>query len=260
MSRCLQSFLLNLRVLSPESFTIGRTLLSLILFGVCPGDECCRRISFRPRKMAEKKVLLVGSSSVQHRCILEAAFGDRFDIICRSPDINENDYVHANPPTLVTIIARAKMERILAMIDQDPELKGRVDYAVTTNQLALFQGVVRGKPNSEREAFAYLSNYSNSSVSTVSGIVVADVKRSRQVEGDWWTNTEFTAIPDEIKRKVIARGHVMSCVGGFAVDDEDLMPLRSFAMGTQEEVQGMSTAVFGKLLAELEAASSSVVE
>ena len=202
--------------------------------------------------MATKKVLLVGSSSIQRRRILEAAFGDRFDIICRSPDIDEKAIRHADPEIMTKAIARGKMERILAMINEDPQLKDSVDFAVTSDQVALYKGEVREKPDTEEEAFQYLSDYSDSTVSTVSGIVVADVRRSLQAEGTWWTSTAFSTISDEVKRRVIARKYVMSCAGGFVVEDEELASLRSFVQGTQEEVQGMSVSVFAKLLAELE--------
>lgn len=52
---------------------------------------------------------------------------------------------------------------------------------------------------------------------------------------------------------MIGRGFVMTCAGGFVVEDEDLKPLVKHAQGTEEHVQGMNVELLQEMMLRLPA-------
>lgn len=203
----------------------------------------------------------LGSSSKWRRRILTEALQPQqraegcgaADVVLTtlSPDIDEKAIRRATPAETVTAIAHAKMDAVLALLRSGGNAT-MPDFVITSDQVVETpDGQVREKPVDAEENRRFLSEYSNSSVATVAGIAVFNVKTVKCVTGLHRTRVHFSTISPDVMDRLISRGDSLQCCGGFVVEDEDLQKcVLRIDGGTVQSVQGVDVPTFLQLLRE----------
>ena len=72
-----------------------------------------------------------------------------------------------------------------------------------------------------QECKAYLRGYSTQPAETHAALVVFNTSTGKRVSGVDVARQYFEEIPDHIMEKLIQKGDVMHCCGGFMIDDGD---------------------------------------
>lgn len=111
----------------------------------------------------------------------------KYSFSCMSPDIDEKAIRHPDPRQLPLCVARGKMEA----------LKKRVTtpaIIITADQIVLYEGTVREKPEDKKQAHEFLSSYSNKSAQTVSAIVVHNTATEKTSDGVDVASVKFSGI------------------------------------------------------------------
>lgn len=70
-----------------------------------------------------------------------------------------------------------------------------------------------------KECRRYLKSYENHPAITCSGIVVTNTKTGEQISGFDIAKQYFKKIPEDIIDKLVEKGDIMHCAGGFMIDD-----------------------------------------
>lgn len=146
------------------------------------------------------------------------------------------------------LIAMAKAEEI---VDRLKDAQSSPRLIITADQIVLFDGTVREKPDSEEEARSYLRSYSNRAVSTVSAIVVTHYPSMKQASAVDVATVFWETISEEVVEKVVKKGTVLSCAGGFQIEDDDLCLLIQSIDGGVDSVMGMPVNLTLDLLHEV---------
>eukprot|EP01040_Poterioochromonas_malhamensis_P009750 gene9750-10592_t len=169
--------------------------------------------------------LLLGSGSFTRKLILREN-GFQFRVI--KADIDEkklgNREIGSSPQELVTLLANAKADAILAMIERDIRLRENCRVLLTADQVVTYQGTILEKPVDNEEARKFIRRYSRSSCSTVGSIALTDLNTNKRVTGVDSSTIHFKQIPDDIIEAIIAEGNCIHCAGGLMVEHELLAP------------------------------------
>lgn len=190
--------------------------------------------------------MILGSSSKWRRKVFTMAgcrIADAMD-----PNIDEKSIRDANCEKLVLAISNAKADAILSRLDTSnitPEM-----YLICTDQVALCEGVIREKPETESEARAFIKSYSEESqpVITCSGVVVVHVASGKRTDGTFYNTIRFNRIPSEIVDQIVAGDVVYTCCGGFSVDDPVMGAWVHSIEGGVDGVMGMPLGLLEELV------------
>lgn len=165
--------------------------------------------------------------------------GYNFEVI--SPDIDEKAIRHKDPKVLALLIARAKNEAIVKKLSKDA-------IVVTSDQVVLVNNGVREKPISKDQAREFLRSYADNAPETVTAVVVANTKTGKSIEGVDVSKIYFRSIPEEVIDKLIQKGDVMFCAGGFMAEDPLLAPFVIKVEGSMDSVMGLPKLLTKKLI------------
>lgn len=144
------------------------------------------------------------------------------------------------------LIAKAKAVALREKIEVAHASKAII--LVTCDQIVLYRGMLREKPNSVSEAKEFLSSYSNDSVTTVSAVVVTHLPSGIQESKADIATVYWQTIPEQVIERVVARGAVFDSAGGFCIEDPELNKLIKGMDGTVDSVMGMPLIVTTKLI------------
>ena len=196
------------------------------------------------RRFCEDHYVILGSSSKWRRKVFTKAgcrIADAMD-----PDIDEKAIRHSDCEKLTLMISNAKADAIMSRIidKSNPAM-----YLICTDQVALCDGVIREKPESESQARAYIQSYSEEGkpVVTCSGVVVVHVSSGRRTEGVFYNTIRFNKIPDQVIDQIVHGDVVYTCCGGFSVDDPVMGAWVHSIEGGTDGVMGMPLGLLEKL-------------
>ncbi|MBI4276601.1 Maf family protein [Candidatus Uhrbacteria bacterium] len=181
--------------------------------------------------------LILGSGSTWRQKVLRDA-GYTFDVM--TADIDEKAIRYEDPGRLVLAIARAKTAAILPKIQESALL-------VTSDQVIVWNGVIREKPRDADEARAFLKSYAEHAPETVTSLVVTNTQTKKVVEGVDRVCVVFSSVPDNIIDALIQKGLLMTAAGGFQVQDPLLKPYIQYD-GAEESCMGMPLTLLTQLL------------
>lgn len=150
---------------------------------------------------------------------------------------------------LPLLIAKAKASALVERLQREHCVEEKV--ILTADQIVLFEGQIREKPESVEQAKLYLRSYSGRSVSTVSAVVVTHFPSQSQRSGIDIATVIWDLIPENVVESVVARGEVLSSAGGFRIEDPELNPLLVDIDGTLDSVFGMPVKLTFELLSDL---------
>jgi septum formation protein len=166
-----------------------------------------------------------------------------------SPDIDEKAIRHPDPKMLTMTLALAKAECLVRRIRR----QFGDDFAchlITCDQVAVFGGAIREKPESADEARAWLMSYRGSSVETVTSVTVTTLPSGPPRIGTDHARVFFRDITDDAIEAIIARGDVMGSCGAFVLDDPELAPCVDRIEGFKDSIDGLPLLLTLELLAK----------
>ncbi|KAI8834788.1 inosine triphosphate pyrophosphatase-like protein [Chytriomyces cf. hyalinus JEL632] len=152
------------------------------------------------------------------------------------------------PAELVLRIANAKANALIA--------SGKLDalapaIVVCCDQVAVYKGRIREKPENEAQAREYLTSYRTAPVETYGGVVVYNTLTGKRAATVDIAKQHFKFIPDDVIDALVALGRVYSCAGGFTIEDPLLVPYLGDTEGEDggwDSIVGLSLTVVQRLI------------
>ncbi|KAM1021515.1 hypothetical protein ACFX13_043329 [Malus domestica] len=226
--------------------------------------------------------IILGSASIARRKIL-AEMGYEFTVV--TADIDEKSIRTEKPEELVLVLAKAKADAIISKLqsinkqekDTEPTIVIAADtlteksqaeaisqklpvgdyikdakptLLVTSDQVVVYEGVIREKPSSKEEARQFLKDYSGGHAATVGSVHVTNLKTGFS-KGEWdRVEIYFHKIPDEVIEKLIEEGIVLKVAGGLIIEHPLILPYVKEVVGTTDSVMGLPIDLTRTLLKE----------
>ena len=185
--------------------------------------------------------LILGSSSKYRKDILEKA-GYVFDILTQ--EVDEKAIVADDPYKRPLVLAHAKADVLINKVTE-PAL------IITSDAVAVCNGKVREKPESEKEAREFLQEYSSGvGPEGVTAIVVHNTITGERHEGVDRAQVFYNPFPDSVIEDFIKNGDPLGRAGGFGVQSRILRPYVRKIEGDEESIVGMPTSLLKKLLTQ----------
>ncbi|MCO4320848.1 Maf family protein [Aliidiomarina quisquiliarum] len=150
------------------------------------------------------KPLILASSSPFRKELLQRL---KLPFDTASPNIDETAFVHESPIDLVQRLAETKAA---ALAQQFPE-----HYIIGSDQVAVFNEQILGKPYTEEKAFAQLQQFSGSKVMFYTGLSVYDSKANKHITTVAQYAVYFRTLTDTEIRAYIKEEQPLQCAGSF---------------------------------------------
>ena len=173
--------------------------------------------------------LILGSSSWSRQAILKRN-GISFEII--SPDIDEKAIRFDDPGALVTAIANAKMDAVLAKLTEPA-------FVITSDQVVVSDELIMEKPISIDEAREHLVRHRTIPPMTVTAVCVANSETGQRETIVDFARAYFSSIPDDLIDRLIENGRIMSCSGSYIINDPLMDPFVDHIEGTLDSIEGL---------------------
>ena len=185
--------------------------------------------------------IILGSQS-QNRKIILQEMGLDFEVM--PSNIDEKAIRFDNPKELVLALARAKNDALRPKIKEPAIL-------ITSDQVVVWNGEIREKPENAEEAKEFLESYAEIPAETVTAVVVTNLATGQQAEGVDVAKVYFNPFSDEEIEDIIADGRTFTLAGGFTTDGEDWEKHIKKIDGTRDSVMGLPKALTKKLMDEV---------
>lgn len=214
--------------------------------------------------------LILGSKSWSRRTLLEQLDPPPFDVVVA--DIDEEAIKSDDPRDLVLKIALAKASALLsrrevshssALIsstfasgtvdgdeEEEEEEEGRV-LLICGDAVVVHKGNVRGKPRDRNEARSLLRSYADAPATTVSSIVVVDVRTRMHWSGVDEAEVYFRAMPNDAIESVVDDG-AMQSAGALRIEHPSVQPFIDCIVGDLSAVMGFSQPLLASLIADVQ--------
>lgn len=190
--------------------------------------------------------IILGSPSVARRKIL-SQMGYQFTLM--TADIDEKSIRKDTPEELVMALAEAKAEAILQRLPVDDYLKdAEPTLLITSDQVVVYEGVIREKPSSKQEARQFLKDYSGKQAATVGSVLVTNLKTGLRKGDSDRVEIHFNEIPDEVIEKLVDEGTTLYVAGGLIIEHPLIFPYVKEVVGTTDSVMGLPKDLTEKLL------------
>jgi len=168
--------------------------------------------------------------------------GYRFTVM--DPNIDEKSIRNKNPKKLVVDIAYAKASVLL------PKIK-KPSILITTDTVVYCNNKIIEKPKDKKEAEKFLRLYIKYPAKTVTAILATNTINKKQKHGIDIATIWFHTIPKEIIKQLANQERVLTCAGGFYIDDPVLQKYVLKIDGTIESIIGLPIELTEKLIAEV---------
>ncbi|KAL4294329.1 hypothetical protein AHAS_Ahas18G0217200 [Arachis hypogaea] len=227
--------------------------LSILFYATAYSNMSVHDTLRRGLSMAAKNPsikIILGSSSKARRQIL-AEMGYEFTIM--TADIDEKSIRKEKPEDLVMALAEAKADAIVQklLIGSNLEKDGPTTLLITADTVVVYQGIIREKPTSEKEAREFIKGYSGSHAGVVGSVMVTNLATRKRSGG--WDSAEvyFHEIPDEVIDNLIDDGVTFRVAGGLMLEHPLTLPFVDAVVGSTDTVMGLSKDLTEKLLLEV---------
>ena len=187
--------------------------------------------------------IILGSSSPFRKQVIE---DHGFVVETMSPDVDELAIRTEDFYDLPLTLARAKSDSLRSQVSEPAIL-------ITIDTVAAFDGNLRERPLTEKEAYEWLREYSTGNpVETISGVVVINTGTNKRAEGTDKTKVYFKEMPESVIQDFIAQGNPLRLGGGFGIQHPIMAPYIDRIEGERESVIGMPITLVKKLIAEVQ--------
>ena len=151
--------------------------------------------------------LLLASSSVYRRDLLSRL---RLPFTCSSPDINES---HQTGESAIDLVKRLSLEKAQALTSSHPK-----HLIIGSDQVAVLDGQIIGKPHTFGKARQQLLNASGASVSFLTGLTLLNSQTGHyQTDCIPFTVHMRKLTPEQIERYLLAE-EPYDCAGSFKAE------------------------------------------
>ena len=151
--------------------------------------------------------LLLASSSVYRRDLLSRL---RLPFTCSSPDINES---HQTGESAIDLVKRLSLEKAQALTSSHPK-----HLIIGSDQVAVLDGQIIGKPHTFDKARQQLLNASGASVSFLTGLTLLNSQTGHyQTDCIPFTVHMRKLTPEQIERYLLAE-EPYDCAGSFKAE------------------------------------------
>ncbi|CAJ1972442.1 unnamed protein product [Sphenostylis stenocarpa] len=151
-------------------------------------------------------------------------------------------------PTI--LIAADTAEAILQRLPVDDYLKdAEATLLITSDQVVVYESVIREKPSSKEEARQFLKDYSGRRAATVGSVLVTNLKTGVRKGDSDRVEIYFNEIPDEIIEKLVDEGITLNVAGALIIEHPSILPFVK-EVGTTDSVMGLPKSLTEKLLKE----------
>lgn len=185
--------------------------------------------------------LILGSKSHGRKNVLERA-GYEFEVM--TADIDEKLIRSDDFEELPLLLARAKAEVLLRRIKKPAIL-------ITSDQVVVYKGELREKPETEEQARKYLASYGDSSIQTNAAIVVVNTETGKRAEGVDIAKVFLKRIPHNIIEELIKEGKVQHAAGGFIIEHPLMRRYVDNIEGSLDSITGLPLQLMEKLIEEV---------
>lgn len=184
--------------------------------------------------------LILASQSPRRQEIMRVA-GYNCEIIPANIDektIRSDDY-----EKLPLLIARAKAQHVAQNVDDA--------VIIAADQVIVWNGELREKPESNEQAFNWLCHYSLHPARVINGIYVLNTNTNRSAEAVEKSQCYFRKIPGKVAQALVEKGEMLDAAGGYKVDNPDLKPYIRKIDGHINSFKGLPLPTLEKLLAQV---------
>lgn len=129
---------------------------------------------------------------------------------CQNPNIDETVHPHELASTLVSRLALAKAQAVAATLSEG--------LVIGSDQVALFQGAIIGKPHSFDKAIAQLQRFSGHKVQFLTGLAVINVVDNSIQQHIEYFDVWFRTLSDSEIIRYIEKEQPLDCAGSFKVE------------------------------------------
>ena len=154
------------------------------------------------------KSLWLASTSVYRQALLQKL---TTNFQCAKPEVDETALSGETPEQLVLRLSAAKAQAVANRLQSE----GRPALVIGSDQVAVFNGQILGKPHTEERAFAQLRSFSGQSVLFLTGLSVADSESCRTETILDRFIVEFRQLSDAEINCYITREQPLNCAGSF---------------------------------------------
>jgi septum formation protein len=200
--------------------------------------------TFKPR-------LILGTASSSRRAVVDQlAAKHNFEYLVRTADIDEKQIRHEEPRQLVSDLAHAKADAIIAKLQQEqPQLVAPGTLLLTCDQVVVHDGSIREKPTSQEEARAFIASYAVSPASTVGAVLCTELGSGQRQAVIEVATIHMRELPPAHVEQLLQEGDIMWCAGGLMVEHPLVAPYIDHIDGSQDTVMGLGSHVFMELVA-----------
>lgn len=148
------------------------------------------------------------ASSSEYRKALLSKLTKNFN--CQSPNVDESIQQHELASSLVSRLALAKAQAVASTLTQG--------LVIGSDQVALFQGAIIGKPHSFDKAIAQLRRFSGHKVQFLTGLAVVNAAdQSVQQHIDYF-DVWFRTLTDSEIIRYVETEQPLDCAGSFKAE------------------------------------------
>lgn len=169
--------------------------------------------------------------------------GLEFEVM--SADIDEKAIRRSDPKELVMALAKAKAEALKTRISEPAIL-------ITSDQVAVCEGSIREKPETEREAIEFLESYKDYPVETVTAVAVTNLATGKQLGEVDVAKVFFHHFLEKEIDELIAGGQVFHLAGGFDIDGEPWESHVKSIEGARDSIIGLPKDITTRLIREVQ--------
>ena len=182
-------------------------------------------------------VLASGSS---YRRILLERLKIKFEI--RKPNIDESQRPCESPEELVHRLSKEKAWAVL---------KGPEDLIIGSDQLAVYNGNIEGKPLTRQKNIEQLKRFSGQTVLFLTGLYVVKSDNLRSKERTVRTEIKFRRLHDWEIETYVASEPAHDCAGGFKAEGLGITLMESLTSEDPTAIVGLPLIALSSFLREL---------
>lgn len=184
--------------------------------------------------------IILGSQSRGRKTILEE-MGIDFEVI--PSNIDERAIRCSDPKELVLALAHAKADALLSRIAEPALL-------ITSDQVVVCDGVIREKPENEKEAREFLESYNTLPAEMVTSVVVTNIETKKRVDAVDVAKVCFSSFSTSQIDDLISKGDLFHFAGGFSVRGDDWVESIDHIDGAIDSVLGLPKDITKRLMRE----------
>jgi|TARA_B110000305_G_C19150410_1_gene497796 septum formation protein len=182
---------------------------------------------------------VLASGSPYRRLLLER-LNIKFEI--RSPNIDESRRWHESPEELVNRLSKEKAWAVL---------KGPEDLIIGSDQLAVHNGNIEGKPLTRQNNIEQLKRFSGQSVVFLTGLYVLKSDNLRFKKRIVRTEIKFRKLHDWEIETYVASEPAYECAGGFKAEGLGISLMESLTSKDPTAIVGLPLIALSSFLREL---------